>query len=137
MNATRRVTVFFACVGNSGRSQIAEGFARAIGGDRVVVKSGGSVPAGRVSQKAVEVMREKGIDLSRHHSKAIDEDFVRAADVVVTMGCGDDACPAFIGKPLVDWALPDPKGRDVAFYRQVRDDIERRVRALLAERGVA
>lgn len=123
----------FACVGNSARSQMARGFAEAIGGARIVAASGGSRPLGYVLPEAVEVMREKGIDISRWPSRTIDEDFVRECDLVVTMGCGDDACPAFIGKRIVDWELEDPKGKDLATFRRVRDDIERRVRALVDE----
>jgi arsenate reductase (thioredoxin) len=132
-----RLRVLFACVGNSARSQMAEGFARALGGPLVEARSGGSRPLGHVLPEAVQVMREKGIDLSGHASRGFDESWIRSdCDLVVTMGCGDDACPAFIGKPLVDWDLPDPKGQDVTTFCDIRDEIERRVRALLAEHGV-
>lgn len=128
--------VLFACVGNSARSVMAQGFARAIGGAGVEARSGGSRPLGHLLPEAVAVMREKGIDISREPSKGFDERWIRdECDLVVTMGCGDDACPAFIGKRMVDWELPDPKGRPIEMFREVRDDIERRVRALLAERG--
>ena len=129
--------VLFACVGNSARSQMAQGFAQALAGAGVEARSGGSRPLGHVLPEAVAAMREKGVDISRNPSQGFDETWVRdRCDLVVTMGCGDDACPAFAGKPLVDWDLPDPKGRPIAEFRAVRDDIERRVRALLAERGV-
>ncbi|MEK6976550.1 MAG: arsenate reductase ArsC [Candidatus Thermoplasmatota archaeon] len=129
--------VLFACVGNSARSQMAQGFARAFGGVRVEARSGGSKPLGYVLPEAIAAMREKGIDISGHPSQGFDEAWVRdACDLVVTMGCGDDACPAFIGKPLLDWDLDDPKGKPLAEFRRVRDDIEHRVRALLKERGV-
>ena len=129
--------VLFGCVGNAGRSQMAHGFAAAFGGANVVVRSGGSRPAGTVAPEAIAAMRERGIDISGHRSLPFDEAWVRDhCDLVVTMGCGDDACPAFIGKPLVDWALDDPKGRPLAEYRRIRDDIERRMRALFAERGI-
>lgn len=129
--------VLFACVGNSARSQIAHGFAKAYGGTRVEARSGGSKPLGYVLPEAIQVMREKGIDISGHPSQGFDEAWVRDhCDLVVTMGCGDDACPAFIGKRMVDWDLDDPKGRPVAEFRRIRDDIEQRVRALLAERGL-
>lgn len=129
--------VLFACVGNSARSQMAQGFAERIGGSRVEARSGGSKPLGFVLPEAVAAMAEKGIDISRNPSQGFDEAWVRGScDLVVTMGCGDDACPAFVGKPLVDWELPDPKGKPLAEFRRVRDDIERRVRALLAERGI-
>lgn len=135
---SRPLHVLFGCVGNAARSQMAHGFAQAFGGDQVVVRSGGSRPAGAVAPEAIQAMREKGIDISGHRSLPFDEAWVRdRCDLVVTMGCGDDACPAFIGKPLVDWELPDPKGKPLAEFRRVRDDVERRVRALLAERGIA
>lgn len=130
--------VLFACVGNSARSVMAQGFARALGGERVEARSGGSKPLGHLLPEAVQVMREKGIDISQEPSKGFDEPWVRdACDLVVTMGCGDDACPAFIGKRMVDWELPDPKGKPLDDFRTVRDDIEARVRSLLRERGIA
>ena len=134
---TEPFRVLFACIGNSARSVMAQGFARHYGGARVEARSGGSKPLGHLLPEAVAVMREKGIDISGEPSKGFDEPWIRAScDLVVTMGCGDDACPAFVGKPLEDWDLPDPKGRPLAEFRRVRDDIERRVRALLAERGI-
>lgn len=136
MATQARLRVMFACVGNSARSQMAEGFARALGGDRVEAMSGGSSPKGYVLPEAAQVMRERGVDISAARSKAIDEDFVRRADLVVTMGCGEDACPAFIGKKMVDWELPDPDGKDLDAFREVRDEVERRVRDLLARHGV-
>jgi arsenate reductase len=130
--------VLFACVGNSARSQMAQGFAMALGGARVDARSGGSKPLGHVLPEAIAAMRERGIDISGHPSQGFDEAWVRReCDLVVTMGCGDDACPAFIGKPMVDWELDDPKGRPLAEFRRVRDQIEDRVRALLRERGIA
>jgi arsenate reductase len=130
--------VLFACVGNSARSQMAQGFAQAVGGARVEARSGGSRPLGHVLPEAIAVMREKGIDISGHPSQGFDEAWVRAeCDLVVTMGCGDDACPAFLGKPMVDWDLDDPKGRPLAEFRRVRDEIEARVRDLLRRRGLA
>jgi arsenate reductase (thioredoxin) len=129
--------VLFACVGNSARSQMAQGFARHHGGDAVDARSGGSRPLGYVLPEAVEVMRERGIDISGHPSRGFDEAWVRAScDLVVTMGCGDDACPAFLGKPLEDWELPDPKGQPIEVFRRVRDEIEQRVLRLLASRGI-
>lgn len=129
--------VLFACVGNSARSQMAQAFAQALGGTRVEARSGGSRPLGYVLPEAVAAMREVGLDIAANPSQGFDEGWVReACDLVVTMGCGDDACPAFVGKPLVDWDLPDPKGHPMPMFRAVRDDIERRVRALLAERGI-
>lgn len=135
--AARPFRVLFACVGNSARSQMAQGFAQAYGGARVEARSGGSKPLGHVLPEAILVMREKGIDVSRNPSQGFDEAWVRdQCDLVVTMGCGDDACPAFIGKPLVDWDLMDPKGQPVEEFRRVRDEIERRVRLLLSSRAI-
>ncbi len=128
--------ILFACVGNSARSQMAEGFARHIGGDRVDARSGGSRPLGHVLPEAIQVMQERGIDIRGHQSKGFDEPWIRSCDLIVTMGCGDDACPAFVGKPLIDWDLPDPKGMPLDTFRAVRDEIERRVRSLLADRDV-
>jgi protein-tyrosine-phosphatase len=129
--------VLFACVGNSARSQMAQGFAMALGGDRVEARSGGSKPLGHVLPEAIAAMRENGIDISGHPSRGFDEDWVRSrCDLVVTMGCGDDACPAFVGKPMVDWDLDDPKGKPLAEFRRVRDEIEVRVRDLLRARGI-
>lgn len=133
----RPLRVLFACVGNAARSQMAQGFAQAMGGSRVEARSGGSRPAGEVAPEAIAVMAEKGIDLSGHRSQGFDEPWIRdECDLVVTMGCGDDACPAFVGKPLEDWALEDPKGKPLEEFRRTRDDIERRVRKLLAECGI-
>jgi ArsR family transcriptional regulator len=116
---------------------MAQGFAQAMGGAAVEARSGGSRPLGFVLPQAIAVMRERGIDIAGHPSQGFDEAWVREqCDLVVTMGCGDDACPAFIGKPMVDWDLPDPKGRPLAEFRAVRDEIERRVRELLRERGI-
>lgn len=131
-----KLRVLFACVGNSGRSIMAEAFARRLGGDRVDARSGGSAPLGHVLPETIVVMREKGIDVSGYPSKGFDVAWVAdACDLVVTMGCGDDACPAFVGKPMRDWELEDPKGKDLATFRRVRDEVEARVRALLAEHG--
>lgn len=115
---------------------MAQGFAKALGGTRVEARSGGSKPLGYVLPDAIAVMRENGIDISGHPSQGFDEAWVRSnCDLVVTMGCGDDACPAFIGKAMVDWELDDPKGKPLVEFRRVRDEIERRVRDLLTSRG--
>jgi arsenate reductase len=128
--------VLFACVGNSARSQMAEGFAKALGGNRIETRSGGSKPLGYILPEAIQVMGEKGIDISRHRSQGFDEEWVRRqCDLVITMGCGDDACPAFVGKRVEDWGLPDPKGKTLKEFREVRDEIERRVRTLLEALG--
>lgn len=127
--------VYFACVGNSGRSQMAEAFCRAIGGEAVECASGGTQPYGRVLATVEEAMAEVGIDVDGQESTPIDEAAVREADLVVTMGCGADACPAFHGVEVVDWDLVDPKGQDLATVRGIRDEVEQRVRTLLDERA--
>lgn len=128
-------TVLFLCVHNSGRSQMAMGFFQHLAGDRAVVWSGGSEPGVQVNPVAVAAMREVGIDISAEYPKPWTDEIVRAADVVVTMGCGD-ACPIFPGKRYEDWALDDPAGQDIDAVRPIRDEIERRVRALLHDLGV-
>ncbi|MDQ1711899.1 MAG: hypothetical protein QOE45_1349 [Frankiaceae bacterium] len=129
-----RPTVLFVCVHNAGRSQMAAALLEKYGGDRVDVLSAGSAPAGTVNPAVVAVMNEVGIDLAARVPRLLDVDYVRAADVVVTMGCGD-ACPVFPGKRYLDWVLDDPAGQDVDAVRVIRDDIDARVRALLAELG--
>lgn len=137
MNHDKKLRVLFACVGNSARSVMAQGFARHYGGDAVEAQSGGSKPLGHLLPEAVQVMREKGIDISQEPSKGFDIEWVAGqCDLVVTMGCGDDACPAFIGKKMRDWELEDPKGKDLDTFRRIRDDIEQRVHALLVEHGI-
>lgn len=128
-------TVLFLCVHNAGRSQMALGFLQHHAGENAVGWSGGSEPGASVNPVAIEVMAEKGIDISAEYPKPWTDEIVRAADVVVTMGCGDE-CPYFPGKRYIDWELKDPAGQDADFVREVRDDIERRVLALLEELGV-
>ncbi|MDQ3505707.1 MAG: arsenate reductase ArsC [Actinomycetota bacterium] len=128
-------TVLFLCVHNSGRSQMAMGFFTHLAGDFAVAWSGGSEPATALNPAAVEAMRERGIDISTEYPKPWTDEVVRAADAVISMGCGD-ACPIFPGKRYEEWTLDDPAGLDVAAVRPVRDEIERRVRALLAELDV-
>ena len=125
-------SVLFLCVHNAGRSQMAAGWMRHLAGDRVDVFSGGSEPASAVNQAAVAAMAEQGIDISAELPQPWADEIVRAADVIVTMGCGD-ACPVYPGKRYVDWELDDPAGRPVDEVRAIRDEIERRVRALLGE----
>lgn len=132
---TLNPSVLFLCVHNAGRSQMAAGFMRALSGGAVDVFSGGSEPAESVNAAAVEAMAEKGIDIGTEVPQPWADEIIRAADVVVTMGCGD-ACPIFPGKRYVDWELDDPAGGSVAEVRPIRDDIERRVRGLMAELGV-
>jgi len=128
--------VLFVCVENSNRSQMAEGFARAHGGVEVVAQSAGSRPSGTINPRAIALMAERGIDLNVQHSKALTEVGAAAFDAVVTMGCGD-ACPWIAAARREDWALPDPKHLPDAEFRRVRDEIERRVVALLQTLGVA
>ena len=127
--------VLFVCVHNAGRSQMAAGFLRQLAGERVRVRSAGSMPADRIDPAVVEVMAERGVDLAGAAPAALAANRVSAADVVVTMGCGD-ACPVFPGKRYLDWELDDPAGKSAAEVRPVRDEIEKRVRGLLADLGV-
>jgi arsenate reductase (thioredoxin) len=129
-------SIVFLCVQNAGRSQMAAGWATALGGDRVVVSSGGSDPASEVNRAAVAAMAEAGIDISDRAPKPWTDEVLRAADVIVTMGCGD-ACPIFPGKRYEDWEVADPAGLEIDDVRAIRDDVERRVRRLLDELGVA
>ena len=114
---------------------MAAGFARALGGEQVGVFSRGSEPASQINAVAVQAMTEIGIDIGEHLPQRWNDEIVRAADVVVTMGCGD-ICPVFPGKRYVDWKLDDPAGRDLNGVRRIRDDIRRRVQTLLEELGV-
>jgi arsenate reductase len=125
-------SILFVCVHNAGRSQMAAGFATALGGSRVRVLSAGSEPADRINPIAVEAMREVGIDITDRQPRVLAVDDVRTSDVVITMGCGD-ACPIFPGKRYEDWELADPAGLPIEQVRPVRDDIRERVSALLAE----
>jgi protein-tyrosine-phosphatase len=130
-----RPTVLFLCVHNAGRSQMALGFFQHLAGDRAVAWSGGSEPGFEVNASAIAAMAERDIDISGEFPKPWTDEIVRAADVVITMGCGD-ACPVFPGKRYLDWTLDDPAGKSVEDVRPVRDEIERRVRGLLDELGV-
>jgi arsenate reductase (thioredoxin) len=128
-------TVMFVCVHNAGRSQMAAGWLRHLAGDRVRVLSGGSTPAEQINPVAVEAMREVGIDLSEQQPRPWTEETLKAADVVVTMGCGD-ACPVIPGKRYLDWKLEDPAGKDLDTVRRVRDEIHQRVRGVLNDLNV-
>jgi arsenate reductase len=127
--------VLFLCVHNAGRSQMAAGWLKRLAGDRVAVYSGGSEPGDEVNSAAVEAMREVGIDISQEFPKPWTDEVVGAADVVVTMGCGD-ACPVFPGIRYVDWEVEDPAGQTVDAVRPIRDDLRRRVEHLMAELNV-
>jgi protein-tyrosine-phosphatase len=134
MNAGKP-TVLFLCVHNAGRSQMALGFFQHLAGDRAVAWSGGSKPGYEINPSAIAAMAERGIDITGEYPKPWTDEIVQAADVVITMGCGD-ACPVFPGKRYLDWELDDPAGKSVADVRPVRNEIEHRVRALLDELGV-
>jgi arsenate reductase (thioredoxin) len=127
--------VLFLCTHNAGRSQMALGFFQHLAGDCAIAWSGGSEPATTINPSAIAAMRERGIDISGEYPKPWTDEVVRAADVVVTMGCGD-ACPVFPGRRYEDWVLDDPAGLDVEDVRPICDEIERRVRLLLAELDV-
>jgi arsenate reductase (thioredoxin) len=128
-------TVLYLCVHNAGRSQMAAGWTRHLGGDRVNVLSGGSAPADRINPTAVEAMAEVGVDITGNQPQPWTEETLDAADVVVTMGCGD-TCPVLPGKRYVDWELIDPAGKGIEDVRPIRDDIRGRVAGLLEELGV-
>lgn len=125
-------SILFVCVHNAGRSQMAAGFTAALGGDRVRVLSAGSEPAASINPTAVAAMQEVGIDITGTQPRILEVDDVRASDVVITMGCGD-ACPVFPGKRYEDWELTDPAGLPIEQVRPIRDEIRRRVAALLAD----
>ena len=129
---TERPEVLFVCVHNAGRSQMAAGLLAKMAGDRVSVRSAGSEPADQLNPRVVEAMNEIGIDVSAEVPKPLTGNMVKAADLVVTMGCGD-ACPIYPGKRYEDWELEDPAGKNLETVRRIRDDIEGRVRALVAE----
>jgi arsenate reductase (thioredoxin) len=129
---TSSATVLFVCTHNAGRSQMAAALLSQAGAGRVTVLSAGSQPASELNPAVVQAMAEIGIDISREVPKPLTAGQVEAADVVITMGCGD-ACPVFPGKRYLDWELPDPAGLPVDDVRPIRDAISARVRALLAE----
>src|SRR5436309_3573459 len=126
--------VLFVCVHNAGRSQMAAGFLHRLGEGRVHIRTAGSEPADQINPTVVEAMQEVGIDLSREYPKPLTNEAVEAADVVITMGCGD-ACPIYPGKRYEDWDLEDPAGKDIETVRRIRDEIAARVKVLLDELG--
>ena len=132
MNMSKKPTVLFVCVHNAGRSQMAAGFMREIGGDRVEVLSEGSAPKDSINPVAVEAMAEVGIDIANQQPRVLTNEAVMESDAVITMGCGD-ACPLYPGKRYEDWVLDDPAGQDINFVRKVRDEIKGRVEILLSE----
>src|SRR5690606_10009512 len=131
-----RPSVLYVCVHNAGRSQMAAAWTRHLSGGAVEVRSAGSAPADQINPVAVEAMLEVGIDMRAEQPKVLTTDAVQASDAVVTMGCGD-ACPIFPGKRYEDWSLDDPAGQGIDAVRPIRDEIRRRVEALLGELGVA
>ncbi|MFF4910122.1 arsenate reductase ArsC [Streptomyces sp. NPDC001260] len=132
MSSSPLASVLFVCVHNAGRSQMAAGFLDHLAGDRIEVRSAGSVPGDQVNPAAVEAMREVGVDISAATPKILTAEAVQASDYVITMGCGD-ACPVFPGKTYLDWALEDPAGKGVEAVRPIRDEIRKRIEALIAE----
>lgn len=132
---TDRPSVLFVCVHNAGRSQMGAAYTHHLSGGRVEVRSAGSAPADSINPAVREAMLEDGIDISAESPKILTPEAVQASDVVITMGCGD-TCPIFPGKQYLDWTLDDPAGQGVAAVRPIRDDIKRRVRALIRELGV-
>lgn len=129
---TEHPEILFLCVHNAGRSQMAAGFARTLGGDRIVVHSAGSAPGEVLNPAVVEVMKERDIDIANESPRKLTDGMGLNADVIVTMGCGD-ACPVYPGKRYLDWDLMDPANKNVDEVRQIRDEIEQRVRDLLAD----
>jgi protein-tyrosine-phosphatase len=124
--------VLFVCVHNAGRSQMAAALLHHYAQGRVHVRSAGSTPAAEINPGVVEVMAETGIDVSTEVPKRLEDELVRVADVVITMGCGD-ACPVYPGRRYLDWDLPDPAGKSVEEIRPIRDEIDRRVQSLMKE----
>jgi protein-tyrosine-phosphatase len=132
MSSSPLASVLFVCVHNAGRSQMAAGFLTHLAGDRIEVRSAGSIPGDQVNPSAVEAMKEAGIDISEAKPKILTTEAVQASDYVITMGCGD-TCPIFPGKKYLDWALEDPAGKGVEAVRPIRDEIQKRIEALIAE----
>ncbi len=126
-----RPSVLFVCVHNAGRSQMAAGFLTALAGDRIDVRSAGSMPGDQINPVAVEAMSEVGIDIAAEQPKKLTEEAVVASDVVITMGCGDE-CPYFPGKRYEDWVLEDPAGQGIEAVRPIRDEIRTRIEGLIA-----
>ncbi|MGC0327644.1 arsenate reductase [Streptomyces sp. SAI-170] len=132
MTETPLASVLFVCVHNAGRSQMAAGFLRHLAGDRVEVRSAGSLPGDQVNPAAVAAMAELGIDISDQKPKVLTSEAVQASDYVITMGCGD-TCPVFPGKHYLDWPLDDPAGQGVDAVRPIRDEIGKLIEGLIEE----
>ena len=129
---SKKPTVLFVCVHNAGRSQMAAGYMRELGGDRIEVLSAGSAPKETINPQAIAVMAEEGIDIANQQPKILTPEAVQESDAVITMGCGD-ACPFYPGKRYEDWVLEDPAGQDIDQVRKIRDEIKDRVQTLLSE----
>lgn len=130
--------ILFVCVENAGRSQMAEAFAKKYGNEKVIASSAGNKPAGMVNPVVVEVMKEKGIDVSKNTPKLITAKMAQDVDLIVTMGCNDQGvCPGPFFKPTIEWKLEDPKGKPIEKVKEIRDEIEQRVKKLIAEQGQA
>jgi arsenate reductase len=129
---SKKPTVLFVCVHNAGRSQMAAGYMRELGGDRIEVLSAGSAPKETINPQAIAVMAEEGIDIANQQPKILTPEAVQESDAVITMGCGD-ACPFYPGKRYEDWVLDDPAGQDIDQVRKIRDEIKGRVQTLLSE----
>ncbi|WP_298860841.1 arsenate reductase ArsC [uncultured Microbacterium sp.] len=127
----KKPSVLFVCVHNAGRSQMAAGWLRHLAGDRIDIRSAGSLPTDQINPVAVEAMNEADVDISAESPKVLTSEAVQESDVVITMGCGD-ACPVFPGKRYEDWKLDDPAGQDIEAVRPIRDDIRSRVEALIS-----
>ncbi|GAA3060861.1 arsenate reductase ArsC [Streptomyces roseofulvus] len=132
MSESPLASVLFVCVHNAGRSQMAAGFLRHLAGDRVEVRSAGSLPGDQVNPAAVAAMAELGIDISDQKPKVLTVEAAQASDYIITMGCGD-ACPYFPGKTYLDWVLEDPAGQGVEAVRPIRDEIKTLIEGLIAE----
>jgi arsenate reductase (thioredoxin) len=127
-----QVEVLFVCVHNAGRSQMAAGLVKLRSGGRIHVRSAGSSPAEEINPAVVDAMQELGVDMREEFPKPLTDEVVRAADVVITMGCGD-ACPIYPGKRYEDWVLDDPAGQSLERVRAIRDELDARVQKLIAE----
>jgi arsenate reductase len=130
----KKKRILFVCVENARRSQMAEGFANAFGQGRLEVYSAGSSPSSKIDPLVIEVMKEKGIDLSGKRPKGLNDLPSIEMDYLITMGC-EETCPAVLAKQVIEWQIPDPKGKSIAIFREVRDLIEDKVRTLLNEIG--
>lgn len=124
--------LLFACVENACRSQMAEGLAKELG-DEIIATSGGSNPAEKINKNAAKVMEEKGIDISSQIPTSIKTEEAESADYVITMGCGPEACPAPVGNKIIEWDIEDPSGKSIEKFREVRDEIEEKVKELIKE----